>query len=141
MFTMMKLFTYIALIFIASPSFGQEDKQSNEEVIFRRIGELSDEQLNNSGPSKLMFSGSNTDAVRLANQDIKNGTLFLLLQGGVAPTIIATDPTFEKEFDVYFYEYGCSGPEQRFIEAYNQVIFEHLAKKYKKSGIRKYETM
>ena len=69
--------------------------QTNEEqiVIFSRIGELCDEQLNNAGASKLTVISDRTEAEKMAKLDIQNGIPFLLLMGGVAPTIISTDPT------------------------------------------------
>jgi hypothetical protein len=102
--------------------------QADEEetVIFSRIGELSDEQLNNSGASKLTFVTDEKEAEKMAELDIKNGIPFLLLMGGIAPTIIATDPIFEKEYGIYFFEFGCTGPENEIIVAYNRIIFEHL---------------
>ncbi|WP_299385396.1 hypothetical protein [uncultured Lacinutrix sp.] len=102
--------------------------QADEEetVIFSRIGELSDEQLNNSGASKLTFVTDKKEAEKMAELDIKNGIPFLLLMGGIAPTIIATDPIFEKEYGIYFFEFGCTGSENEIIIAYNRIIFEHL---------------
>ena len=102
--------------------------QTDEEetVIFSRIGELSDEQLNNSGASKLSIITDEKQAEKMAKLDITNGNPFLLLKGGIAPTIIATDPQFEKEYEIYFYEFGCNGPKSEIIIAYNKIIFEHL---------------
>ena len=106
--------------------------QTDEEqtVIFSRIGELSDAQLNNSGASKLTFISDIKEAEKMAALDIENGIPFLLLMGGIAPTIISTDPQFEKKYGIYFFEFGCSGPENEKIIAYNQVIFKHLNKEY-----------
>ena len=91
--------------------------QSDDEetVIYSGIGELSDKQLNNSGASKLTFITDKKEAEKMAELDIKNGNPFLLLMGGIAPTIIATDPQFEKEYGIYFYEFGCTGPENDII--------------------------
>jgi hypothetical protein len=43
-----------------------------ETVIFSRIGELSDEQLNNSEASKLTFVTDKKEAEKMAELDIKN---------------------------------------------------------------------
>lgn len=112
--------------------------QTDEEqtVIFSRIGELSDEQLNNSGASKLNFISDGKEAERMAELDIQNENPFLLLMGGIAPTIIATDPQFEKKYDIYFYEFGCTEPENEIIIAYNRIIFEHLNKTHGKKWIK-----
>tara|TARA_R110002020_G_scaffold49796_9_gene141454 strand:- start:4154 stop:4594 length:441 start_codon:yes stop_codon:yes gene_type:complete len=112
--------------------------QTEEEqtILFTRIGELSDEQLNNSGASKLTFVTDKKEAEKMAELDIKNGNPFLLLMGGIAPTIIATDPQFEKQYGIYFYEFGCSGPENDIIIAYNKIVFEHLNKTHGKNWIK-----
>lgn len=68
-----------------------------QTVIFSNIGELSDEQLNNSGAVKLHFITDKAEAESMAQKDIQNGTPFLLLMGGIAPVVIATDPEFEKK--------------------------------------------
>ncbi|WP_406684352.1 hypothetical protein N1F78_01075 [Seonamhaeicola sp. MEBiC1930] len=124
---------FIFTLFIAILTFtlnAQSDEK--ETVIFSNIGELSDEQLNNSGASKLTFISDWKEAKKMAELDIQNGIPFLLLAGGIAPTIIATDPEFEKEYGIYFYEFGCTGPENELIIAYNQVIFEYLNKEHGK---------
>ena len=107
-----------------------------ETVIFPRIGELSDEQLNNPGPSKLIFVTDIKEAEKVAKLDIENGKPFLLLMGGIAPTITSTDPLFEKKYGIHFYEFGCTGPENEIIIAYNKIIFEHLNKTHKNNWIK-----
>src|SRR5690606_8960389 len=110
-----------------------DDEQT---VIFSRIGELSDEQLNNSGTSKLTFVTDKKEAEKMAELDIENGNPFLLLMGGIAPTIIATDPQFEKKYGIYFYEFGCTGPDNEIIIAYNKILFEYLNKTHGKNWIK-----
>ncbi|WP_221417950.1 hypothetical protein, partial [Fulvivirga kasyanovii] len=114
-------------------SFGQT---KDEVVILSRIGEFSKEQLNNSGPSKLTFVTDINKAAELAKLDIQNGIPFLLLKGGIAPTVIGTDPEFEKKYEIYFYEYGCTGPEHEIIIAYNEMIFDFLTMKYGKEWLK-----
>ena len=110
-----------------------DDEQT---VIFSRIGELSDEQLNNSGTSKLTFVTDKKEAEKMAELDIEKGNPFLLLMGGIAPTIIATDPQFEKKYGIYFYEFGCTGPDNEIIIAYNKILFEYLNKTHGKNWIK-----
>jgi hypothetical protein len=125
----MKFILTFIIGILALSSYAQSD---DETVQFTRIGELTDEQVNNSGASRLAFLTDNLKAKEMAELDIKNGTPFLLLKGGIAPTIIATDPEFEKQYGIYFYEFGCSGPENEIIVSYNQTIFEHLNKEFGK---------
>lgn len=115
--------------------YGQTTKDSTE-VVCSLIVELSDEQLNNSGATRLTFANSIIQAEQLANGDISNGISFLLLAGGIAPVVIATDPKFERKYGIYFYEYGCTGPDYDYIKAYNKVIFEHLTEQYGKRWIK-----
>lgn len=132
----MKILIYITLTLVSFSIFAQSEEDRTEQVIFSLIGELSDEQLNNSGASKLTFVNSRNEATKLANEDIANGTPFLLLAGGIAPVIISTDPEFERRYGIYFYEYGCTGPESKYINAYNEVIFNFLTEQFKKSWLK-----
>lgn len=129
----MKYALILILELLALSSFSQTD---DEVIIFSRIGELTDEQLNNSGPSKLTFITYIEKAEELAESDIQKGVPFLLLMDGIAPTIISTDPEFEKRHGIYFYEYGCTGPDKEIIIAYNEIIFNFLSKKYGKKWLK-----
>ena len=102
--------------------------QTNEKqtLTSSRIEKLTDEQLNNSAASKLTFITDKNQAEIMAKSDIQNGQPFLLLMGGIAPTILASDSQFEKEYGIYFFEVGCTGPENEIMIAYNNIIFEHL---------------
>ena len=129
---MKKVIIILTLIFSIS-SFAQENGQ--KEIVFSRIGNLTDEQINSSGQAKLLFA-KKSEIGDLAKQDIENGIPFLLLQGGIAPVIIATDPQFEDKYKIYFYEYGCTGPDQNLIEDYNKIIFDYLTDQYGKKWIK-----
>ena len=129
---MKKVIIILTLIFSIS-SFAQEKGQ--EEIVFSRIGNLTDEQIDSSGPAKLLFA-KKSEIRNLAKQDIENGNPFLLLQGGIAPVIIATDPQFEDKYKIYFYEYGCTGPDQSLMEDYNKLIFSYLTDQYGKKWIK-----
>ncbi|SHJ27799.1 hypothetical protein SAMN04488096_1352 [Mesonia phycicola] len=118
---------FILMLFFGILTLNSNAQDNREEtVIFSRIGELSDDQLNSSGAKKLIFITDEEEAEKMAELDIKNGNPFLLLIGGIAPTTIATDPLFEKKYGIYFYEFGCSGPENDIIITYNKIVFEHL---------------
>ena len=126
----MKRIITIVFCFYSLVSFGQSDEEEKQTVVFGRIGELTDEQISKSGSLKLNFVTDEEEAERLAKNDIKNRTPFLLLMSGVAPAIITTDSEFENKYGVYFYEYGCGGPEHEVIIAYNRLIFNFLTKRY-----------
>ena len=126
----MKQLLFILIFLTTFISYGQTFDDKNETVVFRLIGELSEEQINNSGPKKLAFISNIDEAKKLAENDIEKGTPFLLLMSGVAPAIISTDLEFEKRYQVYLYEFGCSGPEDELAIAYNETIFEYMNNKF-----------
>ena len=74
----------------------------------------------------MKFITDKKEAEKMAELDIKNGNPFLLLMGGIAPIIISTDPDFEQKYGIYFYEFGCNGPKNEIIIAYNKIVFKHL---------------
>lgn len=101
---------------------------------------LTDEEINNSGPSKINFIENCESVEDLFKADVKNKTLFLLLQGGIAPVRITTDKAFEKKYQVYYYDFGCVAPNLECIKLYNEFVFNYLTKLYGnkwKSKIRK----
>ncbi|RZA00621.1 MAG: carboxypeptidase regulatory-like domain-containing protein [Sphingobacteriaceae bacterium] len=68
----------------------------------------------------------------VAQEDIKNNTLKLLLAGGIAPVYYEGQEKFEKKFNINYYEYGCTPPEMKCLRGYNKETFKHLDKKYGK---------
>ena len=96
---------------------------------------LTDAQIGNSGPSKLIFATLNNGrcevAVQLAEKDIANKLPFLCLFGSIAPTVmVPSDFQFEQKFQVHYYEYGCSPAENACMVAYNSRVFKYLSDKY-----------
>ena len=99
---------------------------------------LTDAQIGNSGPSKLIFATLNNGrcevAVQLAEKDIANKLPFLCLFGSIAPTVmVPSDFQFEQKFQVHYYEYGCSPAENVCMVAYNVRIFRYLQRNYAKA--------
>ena len=129
----MKITIIVLTLIFSISSLAQVDVQ--EEIVFSRIGNLTEEQITSSGPAKLLFANK-SEIKNLAKQDIENGHPFLLLQGGIAPVLIATDPQFEDKYKIYFYEYGCTGADQNLIENYNKIIFDYLTDLYGKKWIK-----
>lgn len=93
---------------------------------------LTDADYNNSGAIKLTFVTEISEANNLAQQDIDRGTPFLLLQNGISPVVYTTDSIFENKFRVYYYEQGCTGPDNELMKAYNIEIFKYLDEQYGK---------
>ncbi len=128
---MNKIILILTLI-ISVSSFAQE---KTEEISYSRIGNLTNDQINSSGASKLLFA-EKSEIKKLAKQDIMAGNPFLLLQGGIAPVMMASDPKFEDKYKIYFYEFGCTGPDQSLIENYNKIIFDYLKDQYGEKWIK-----
>lgn len=64
--------------------------------------------------------------------DKQHKTIFLLLQGGIAPVIYTTDEAFENKYGVYYYDFGCTAPDKKCIIRYNQRVFEYLTSTFGK---------
>lgn len=126
----------VFLYFFVLAIFGQTGGGENNKTVLEKTGKLTAEQINNSGPSQLTFVSDKNKAKQLAESDIQNGTPFLLLMGGIAPVIVETDPEFEKKYGVFFYEYGCTGPEDKILTAYNETVFDFLADTFGKKWMR-----
>ncbi|ALJ00736.1 FEKKY domain-containing protein [Rufibacter tibetensis] len=118
------LFLAGLLILISFVGFGQSRK-------------LTDADINNSGAIKLVFVTTVDEARELADKDIKNDVPFLLLRSGIAPVVYSTDSTFERKYNVFYLEDGCTGPEYTLTEEYNFVILDHLQKAYGNDWKRK----
>ncbi|WP_417236622.1 hypothetical protein [Bizionia paragorgiae] len=105
-------------------------KEIEASVSLSRTSELKDEQLNNSGASKLTFITEEKEGEKLAKLDIHNGTPLFLLIGGIAPTTMANDSKFENKYEIYFYDFGCTGPDHEIVVAYNITVAKYLNKRY-----------
>jgi len=104
-------------------------------VSYGQENSLSDEILNSSGANRVEFADGEFEIQKLAKEDIKNQTPFLLLQGGINQLITSSDCEFEKKFNVYFFNYGCSAPSEIVESTYNKVIFDYLYSKFGKIWI------
>jgi hypothetical protein len=70
----------------------------------------------------------------VVEEDIKNGYVFIFLNGGAAPIRFSTDETFEYKYNIYFYEQGCVNSQC--AENYNMIIFDYLKKVYGKKWMK-----
>lgn len=107
---------------------------------FGQNRELTDEEINNSSPTKITFIEKCDEVEKLFKSDLKNRTLFLLLQGGIAPIVITTDKVFEDKYQVYYYDLGCITPNLDCVKIYNELVFKYLTEMYRtkwKKEVRK----
>ena len=125
----------VFLYFFALATFGQTPGDNNQTVL-EKPEEQAVKQRHNAGPSSLTFVLDESKARQLAESDIKNGTPFLLLMGGIAPVIVDTDTKFEKKYGVLFYEYGCTGPDDKMLTAYNETVFDFMTDRFGKKWMR-----
>lgn len=99
---------------------------------------LTDDELNKSTVHKIIFEDTLTcsDVEKWIKSDISNKTIFLFLQGGLAPISYSTDRVFENKYGVYFNDFGDVGLSNEVcIKKYNNMVFEYLTKTYGKYWI------
>ncbi|WP_293313035.1 hypothetical protein [Pedobacter sp. UBA5917] len=71
-------------------------------------------------------------SIKLANTDLKNGTVKFLLRGGIVSTYIKGQEVFEKKYGIVYRDFGCVMPLNISIEDYNKVVASFMDKKYGK---------
>ena len=114
---------FFALLLCFNYSFGQNDLDSSF-------------QNKSTGAVMVKFADSLNQINVLANSDIANKTLHLLLLTGISPIVYSTDLHFENEFAVKYLESGCTGPKEEFATEYNTVIFKYLTQQYGKEWLK-----
>jgi len=93
-----------------------------------------DESFKKSHLSIILMENDCEKVVDLIKADIKNNSIFILLQGGIVPIRYSDDSDFEKKYNILFYEQGCVGSQC--AEFYNFLIFDYLYKTYGKKWIK-----
>ena len=73
-----------------------------------------------------------TASIKQANADIKKGKLKFLIQGGIVATRVKGQEIFEQKYGVVYYDFGCVGPSNIRIDAYNKVVGNFMDRKYGK---------
>ena len=96
---------------------------------------LTDDDFNNSGARQLMLVEKQNcnQADQYFKKDLERKTLFVLLQGGVAPVIYAGDKHFRNKFAVFYYDFGCISPDVECMTRYNYLVFDYLSATYGKT--------
>ena len=73
---------------------------------------------------------------KIAEYDIKNKKLRVLLSGGIAPVHYSNQEIAEKKYGFEYYDFGCVSPPTECINQYNATIFSYLDKKFGSSWRR-----
>ena len=89
---------------------------------------------NNSGALKIRLINNCSEAEDCAKIDIKNNTIYIFLQGGIAPVVYSTDKDFENKYNINFDDLGCIGT--KCAETYNHYIFHHLYETFGKKWMK-----
>ncbi len=71
-------------------------------------------------------------SIKLANADLKNGTVKFLLRGGIVSIYVKGQEVFEKKYGIAYRDFGCVMPVNISIEDYNKVVASFMDKKYGK---------
>ncbi|KIA88403.1 hypothetical protein OC25_26250 [Pedobacter kyungheensis] len=74
-----------------------------------------------------------TASIKQANADIKKGKLKFLIQGGIVATRVKGQEIFEQKYGIVYYDFGCVGPSNIRIDAYNKVVGNFMDRKYGKA--------
>ena len=90
--------------------------------------------IDESNVNKILLEIDCNSINQIVEEDIKNDCIFIFLNGGAAPIRFSSDESFEKKYNIYFYEQGCVN--SLCAECYNMIIFDYLKKAYGKKWIK-----
>ena len=71
-------------------------------------------------------------SIKLANTDLKNGTIKFLIRGGIVSTYVKGQEAFEKKYGIAYSGFGCVMPVNISINDYNKVVASFMDRKYGK---------
>ena len=97
--------------------------------------QLTDSALNKSTALKIKFvePPDCNQIEEWGKSDISKKTIFLFLQGGIAPIVYSSDKKFENKYGIYFYDFGCIGmPDYKCVIKYDNMVFDYLTSIYGK---------
>lgn len=118
----MKGFQLLLFFVLPLGTFAQTHKHTHTEL---------DSALHANTAINLIFLAHNAqEATDFAKETVAKGTVLLLLQGGTEPIVYDTDSLFEQKYGVLYFDLACTAPAKEITMAYNNVVFNHLSKKY-----------
>jgi hypothetical protein len=116
------LFTISVILSISA--FSQEEIETVDSNNFQ-----------NSNVSKVIIANNIYEAEIFAKEDIENSSLFLIVPGGIVPTIYASDFDFKSNYGVSMINFGCEPLDRKVAVAYNVKVFDFLIENYGKKWL------
>lgn len=69
-------------------------------------------------------------STKLANVDLKNGSVKFLIRGGIVSSYVKGQEVFEAKYGIAYYSFGCVMPVNISINDYNKVVASFMDRKY-----------
>jgi hypothetical protein len=107
-----------------------ENKKKSDSIMYRLIDSVFVNSPKNPTYSKLRFIHNCENAKIIAEQDIKNQSILILIESGINPIEYSTDKYFEKKYKITFFDYGDLPATPECMLNYNKRIFDYLTEKY-----------
>jgi hypothetical protein len=117
------LFTISVILSISA--FSQEEIETVDSNNFQ-----------NSYVSKVTSANNISEAEKFAKEDIENSSLFLIVPGGIAPVIYASDFDFKSKYGVSIINFGCEPLNKEVSISYNMKVFDFLTENYGKKWLK-----
>jgi len=115
---------FIISVILSISAFSQEEIETVDSNNFQ-----------NSYVSKVTSANNISEAEKFAKEDIENNSLFLIVPGGIVPTIYASDFGFKSNYGVSMINFGCEPLDKKFAVAYNMKVFDLLIGNYGKKWL------
>ncbi|SRX52583.1 hypothetical protein [Aequorivita sp. CIP111184] len=121
----MRITLFTISIILSISAFGQEE-----------IETVNSNNFQNSYVSKIISADNISEAEKFAKEDIENNSLFLIVPGGIAPIIYASDFDFKSKYGVSIINFGCEPLDKKVAVAYNMKVFDLLIANYGKKWLK-----
>src|SRR5690606_18640373 len=104
---------FIISVILSISAFSQEEIETVDSNNFQ-----------NSYVSKVTSANNISEAEKFAKEDIENSSLFLIVPGGIAPVIYASDFDFKSKYGVSIINFGCEPLNKEVSISYNMKVFD-----------------
>ena len=128
--TIVKVAMLLILTFVINESYAQSNNILDSAILASA----------QPSESKLIFLTDAEKAKDLAKLDINKDKLKLFVVGGIVSVVFNNDKDFENKYSIEYYDYGCTGPDEKTLQAYNNTVFTYLSKTFGKSWLKEIRT-